>query len=66
MQSDEQARTAEVARDAAVSLLESLYITYRGELLGGRLMDLFQVELDVDGDVVGFSFLPNSSYEASQ
>lgn len=29
-------------------------------------MDLFQVELDADGDVVGFGFLPNSSYEPSQ
>ncbi|KAL8454422.1 hypothetical protein Emag_001449 [Eimeria magna] len=58
--------TAELARDAAVHLLEALHITHRGELFGGRLMDLFQVELDADGDVVGFSFLPNSSNEASQ
>ncbi|CDJ37341.1 IQ calmodulin-binding motif domain-containing protein, putative [Eimeria tenella] len=63
---DEEARAAEIERDAAVSLLESLHITHRGELFGGRLVDLFQVELDAEGGVVGFSFLPNSSYEPSQ
>lgn len=65
-QTDEEARAAEIERDAAVSLLESLHITHRGELFGGRLVDLFQVELDAEGGVVGFSFLPNSSYEPSQ
>ncbi|KAL8449328.1 hypothetical protein Emed_003209 [Eimeria media] len=63
---EEEVRSAELARDAAVHLLEALHITHRGELFGGRLMDLFQVELDADGDVVGFGFLPNSSNEASQ
>ncbi|CDI74185.1 IQ calmodulin-binding motif domain-containing protein, putative [Eimeria praecox] len=58
---DEQALATEAKRDAAVSLLESLHITNKGQLFGGRLMDLFQVELDSQGDVVGFSFLPNSS-----
>ncbi|CDJ49736.1 IQ calmodulin-binding motif domain-containing protein, putative [Eimeria brunetti] len=63
---DEKAQASEAKRDAAVSILESLHITNRGELFGGRLMDLFQVELDSQGDVVGFSFLPNSSFEPSQ
>ncbi|XP_026192209.1 uncharacterized protein LOC34619768 [Cyclospora cayetanensis] len=63
---DEEARTAEAARDAAVSLVEALHISHRGDLYGGRLMDLFQVEFDADGDVVGFKFLPNSSSEPSQ
>ncbi|KAL8428545.1 hypothetical protein Efla_003316 [Eimeria flavescens] len=63
---EEEVRSAEASRDAAVHLLESLYITHRGELFGGRLMDLFQVEFNAKGDVVGFGFLPNSSNEASQ
>ena len=66
MQTDEQALSTEAKRDAAVSLLESLHITNKGTLFGGRLMDLFQVELDSQGDVVGFSFLPTWSYEPSQ
>ena len=65
-QTDEQALATEAKRDAAVSLLESLHITNKGQLYGGRLMDLFQVELDSQGGFVGFSFLPNSSYEPSQ
>lgn len=65
LQTDEDARISERSRAAALSVLESLYISHEGDLVGARLMDLFQLDFDENGNMLGFEFLPNTSFEES-